>query len=375
MCITAALWADDKETFNTESLLIGADAMARGGSYIAGAGSSPLFQNFAVSTAPKFSFTAFTLMSALNYLSAAYAQNGFALGVLTLQDSAGYNRDENNNLTGGQINYSDSTIYGSYGLALGSLNLGLRLKYVSRSLSEIASARGYALDFSGLYTLNDHWSFGLAAANISQSSLLWADGRAEMFPVNTILGVKYSIFGREDKLNLFADLRLEYNDFFNCLGLEWKPLPLFALRGGLTQVSAWQEDREIKLFQPAAGLGLNLFGFSFDYAFNPDADLADSVSHFFTLGYTFGSAAQPAAGSDDLSSEAEQSAAAAGAADTDTTLDTDTELMPNGRRRIYKDILHLPQEDQLIIEDLGYLDMYKPAEIDEPAADTDNTDK
>jgi hypothetical protein len=342
--MTAVLQADDKETFNTESLLIGADAIGRGGAYIAGSGSSPLFQNFALSCAPKFSFTVFTPLSELNYLAAAYAQNGFALGLLTLQDSAGYSRDEFNNLTGSKINYSDSTIYGSYALALGSLNLGLRLKYVARSLSEIASARGYSLDFNTLYAFNEYWSLGLSAANIFQSSLHWSDGRAEMFPSGAIFGVKYSVFGAEERLNLFADLRWEDSDFFNCLGLEWRPIPLFALRGGLTQISTWQEKREIKLLKPAAGLGLELFDFSFDYAFNPDMDLAGSVSHFFTLGYTFGSAEwQP------VQPGEEQSGAEADPADT--------ELMPDGRRRIYKDISHLSLEEQHIIEDLGYLEI------------------
>jgi hypothetical protein len=344
MCTPAALWADDKETFNAESLLIGADAIARGGSYIAGPSGSPLFQNFALSTPPQFSFTAFTLLGELNYLSAAYAQNGWALGFLTLQDSAGYNRDENNNLTGGRINYNDSTIYASYGFGLHKLNLGLRLKYVSRSLSEIARAQGYSLDLTGLYACNEYWSLGFSAANISYSSLRWADGRAEIFPANAILGVKYSVFGAEDKLNLLADLRLEDSDAFHCLGLEWRPVPLFILRGGLAQTYVWQNDREIKQFKPAAGIGLNLWGLSFDYAYSPDTELADGVTHFFTLGYTFNKA-EPAAlsGADDAAAEHE----------SDKADDTH-----KGRQRIYKDIYHLPPEDQLDIEDLGYLNIF-----------------
>ena len=351
MCITPLL-ADDKETFNTESLLIGADAIGRGGSYIAGAGGSPLFQNFARQSAPQFSFTAFTLMSELNYLSASYAQNGFGLGFLVMRDGAGYNRDENNNLTGGQINYSDSTVYGSYALAFGSFNLGLRLKYVSRALSGIAAARGYALDFSGLYTLNDYWSFGLAAANITQGSIRWTDGRAEVFPVYTILGVKYSIFGREDRLNIFADLRWEQEAVFNCLGLEWRPVPLFVLRGGLAETYVWQEDREIKAFKPAAGLGLDLFGFAFDYAFSPDIELAESVTHFFTLGYTFG-AGSPA------ENDGRGAASDGDGADTEAPDEAeDADQTPQGRRRMYKDIGDLPLDEQLVIEDLGYLDIF-----------------
>jgi hypothetical protein len=361
--LLTGLFADDKETFNTESLLIGADAIARGGSYIAGAGGSPLFQNFALSTPPKFSFTAFTLLGELNYLSAAYAQNGFALGLLTLQDGAGYNRDEQNRLTGGQISYSDSTFYGSYGLALGSLNLGLRLKYVSRALSEIAAAHGYSLDFTGLYACNEYWSLGFSAANISRTSLRWSDGRAELFPTSAIFGLKYSVFGAADKLNLFADLRLENGDYFNCLGLEWRPAALFVLRGGASQTYVWQNEREAKLFRPAAGLGLELFGFSFDYAFSPDADLADGLSHFFTLGYTFNSISSTSSAADP--EQAEQAAAENTAAD----VPADSPAV-QGRRRIYKDIFHLPLEEQLIIEDLGYLGITK---LDDPAAPTPDT--
>jgi hypothetical protein len=369
ICLAGLLFADDKETFNAESLVIGADAIGRGGSYIGGSGSSSLFQNFALSVPPRVSFTAFTLMSELNYLSASYAQNGFALGLLALQDSAGYNRDEFNNLTGGRINYSDSTVYAAYGFALGSLNLGLRLKYVSRSLSGIASARGYSLDFSGLYALNEYWAFGLSAANISQSSLRWADGRAEMFPASTVLGAKYSVFGAENCLSFFADLRSENSDFFNSLGLEWRPVSLLALRGGASQTCVWQDDREIKTFQLAAGLGLDLFGFSFDYAFNPDAGLADSVSHFFTLGYAFGAGKQPAAGTAAGQSGEEQSNAGTAGAGFHAT-----DQAPRGRRRLYKDILHLTPEEQLVIEDLGFLDIYKPQDA-EPDGTPETTAK
>ncbi|GBR73847.1 hypothetical protein NO1_1128 [Candidatus Termititenax aidoneus] len=337
MCTAVALRAEEKETYTADALLIGADAIGRGGSYIAGAGNSPLFQNFARQSALQFSFTAFKLLSELNYLSASYAQNGFGLGFLTMQDSAGYNRDENNNLTGGQINYSDSTIYAAYGFALDKLNLGLRLKYTTKSLGETANASGFALDLAALYSLNAYWSLGALLNNVpNTSSLRWSDGRTEIFAASGILGVKYSVFGEQNNLNLYTDLNFEKSVIFPSGGVEWRPAEMLALRGGLAQVYTWQDDRETIQLKPSAGLGLNLFGLFFDYAYSPDTELADSVTHFFTLSYIFGDLAA----NNDLAPEPEKR--------TDDA---------HRRQRIYKDIYNLSPEDQLDIEDLGYLNI------------------
>jgi hypothetical protein len=359
MCTPAALWAEEKETYTLDALSIGADAMGRGGAYLTDADSSPVFQNFALATAPRFSFSSFKLLSELNYLSAAYAQNGLSLGFLTMQDSAGYQRDENNNLLGGRINYSDSTIYAAYGFALDKLHLGLRLKYQTRSLAETAAAQGYSLDFASSYSLNSFWSFGLALFNISNTALLWTDGREEKFPVRGALGGRYSVFGAEQVLNFYTDARFEDNDVFFSLGTEWRPVSLLTLRGGFSQANVWvwQSDREIKQFTPAAGLGLNLWGLSFDYAYSPDADLAENLTHFFTLGYTFNTGSS--SGETEKLSTAEKDASAAAV---------------TGRRRIYKDIYHLPLEEQYLIEDLGYLgisqlDDTPPSAPDETAAE------
>jgi hypothetical protein len=358
--LMTCVFAEQKETYSVESLLIGADALGRGGAYLGGrAGSSPVFQNFAARTNAQVSLTAFKLINEINYLSAAYAQNGWGLGFLTVRDSAGYRRDADNNLLGGQINYSDSTIYGTYALELQRLNLGLRLKYTNRIMAEIDSAKGYSLDLSAGYRLNEYWSFGGELTNIFFSALHWADGLQELFPVSGGLGASYSVFGREQRLNLYSDIYWENGGKRWSGGLEWRPADLLTLRGGFVRASVWQAETEIQKLKPTAGLGLNLYGLTFDYAYNPDDDLAENVTHFFTLGYRFGGAEVAAAERDD-----EQDARP----DIDIAREQEpgneeasAEPVPK-RQRIFKDIDHLPPEDQLLIEDLGYLNFMEEQE-------------
>ena len=350
-------FAEQKETYSVESLLIGADALGRGGAYLGGQAGDPVFQNFAVATGARVSLTAFKLINEINYLSAAYAQNGWGLGFLTMRDSAGYRRDEHNNLLGGRIDYSDSTVYGTGVWELGDLNLGLRLKYTSRIMSGVDSAKGYSLDLGASYSLNEYWGFGGELTNVSFTSLHWADGERELFPVSGGLGASYSVFGREQRLNLYSDIYFENGGNRWSGGLEWRPADILTLRGGFVRASVWQDEVEVQKLKPAAGLGLNLFGLTFDYAYNPDDELAENVTHFFTLGYRFGNRETTdmehnAVAGHDIVPDREQ------APDNG---EAGAEPVPK-RRRIFKDIGHLPPEEQLLIEDLGYLELIKGQE-------------
>jgi hypothetical protein len=350
LCICS--FAEQKETYGVESLLVGADALGRGGAYLGGrTGGSPVFQNFSAKTGARVSLTAFKLIGEINYLSAAYAQNGFGLGFLTVQDSAGYRRDEDNNLLGGRIGYSDSTVYGACALELGRLNLGLRLKYTDRIMTEVDSAKGYSLDLSAGYSLNEHWSFGGELTNASFTALHWADGARELFPVAGGLGVGYSVFGREQRLNLYSDLYFENGGGRWSGGLDWRPADLLALRGGFIRASSWQDGTIVQKLKPTAGLGLNLFGLTFDYAYNPGDDLAENITHFFTLGYLFNSAESGAVPAESVAESAPPEEAQSAA-----------EQKP-ARKRLFRDIEHLPPEDQLLIEDIGYLRLIEGQEL------------
>jgi hypothetical protein len=363
LCVTVMLGAEDKETYALESLLIGADALGRGGSYItAENGVSPVFQNFAISATPCVSLTAFRFLGEVDYLSAAYTQNGFSFGFLTVQDSAGYGRDAQNNLTGGQIRYSDATLYAAYGLTLDRLSLGARLKHTEKDMSGIARASGQSLDLSLLDRLNEYWSFGLGLNNIFRTTLRWSGGREEAFPSNAVLGGKYSVFGLAQILNFYLNLNLEDRELFQSGGVEWWLAELLALRLGFSQFNAWQNEQEVKDVKLTAGLGFRLYNMSFDYAYDPGEEIAENVTHFFTLGYIF-----PAGQKKQEQKQAEDTA-------NSVTESNDEDSSPkNYRRRIYKDIGDLPLDEQLIIEDLGYLNIF--SKLDDPERPVDATDK
>jgi hypothetical protein len=337
-----------KQTYGLESILAGADAMGRGGAYLTNADSNHfVFQNYSLlqeDITPRVSLTVFKLLNEVNYLSAAYSQGNFSLGFLDIQESGGYVRDLKNNLIGGKIGYRDTTLFGAYAFRYSDFQLGVRGKYYSKVFSEIeGSAYGLALDLAGAYRYDQYWSFGAELNNLFGTSLLWNDGFTEKFPQSFGLGLKFRAFGPEgywhdwfdQQLDFYSDLRLEENGSFMNAGLEYWLSRHIALRAGLNQTYTVDEDNnDSKYTRFVAGVGFNWLGLYFDYAYNPGDDIAANVTHFFTLAYRFS-----------LPPEAVP------------TPEPVIEILslPPPRQRMFSDIDHLTLEEQIAIEDSGYL--------------------
>jgi hypothetical protein len=337
------LSAETKQAYGLDDLLAGADAFGRGGAYLAAENnSSYIFQNYALlgrPEPPRLTLTAFKLLSEVNYLAAAYSQGNFAAGVLNIQEHGGYVRDKKNNVTGGQIGYDDTTVYGAYGLRLEDYNLytGARLKYHSKVFSEIeAAAWGVALDLSALYTVNSYLTIGARLNNALATPLSWTDGLQEKLPPGLGLGGRFRVFGpqglwpQEQITEVYLDANLE-NTVFLGGGLEYWPSERIALRAGFKQLPAATDEREDKITKFTAGVGFNWQNIYIDYAYNPGDDLAENITHFFTLAYRFSAPPPPP-----------------------------PEPIPEPqplplRKRIFFDTVHLGAEEQILIEDLGYL--------------------
>ncbi|GBR74080.1 hypothetical protein NO1_1313 [Candidatus Termititenax aidoneus] len=282
------LLADAKDTYNLEPLLIGADAMARGGAYLAAPQSSHyVFQNYAFlgDTSPRLSLSAFKLLNEVNYLDAAYSQANFSLGFLTVQENGGYLRTAANQLAGGRIGFQDTTIYGAYGASFDAFGLGARLKYRQKYFSGFsANASGTALDLAGFYKLNSFWSFGTELNNIVATPLDWSDGEREKFLPEYGLGLRFHPFTHVD---FYTDVNLVENTSFWHIGTDYWLGQNMVLRCGFEEAYDLQYETETKHFKFTAGLGFNLWGFYFDYAYNPGDDMAENFTHFFTLSYRF----------------------------------------------------------------------------------------
>ena len=303
--LSASLTAEVKiADTSADTLVIGADAYGRGGTYLAASDSNHyVFQNYSFLNSrqqPRISLATFQLLDDVNYLTAAYTHGNFSFGFMNISDSSGYLRDENNNLLGSKISYNDSTFYAAYGLGNEILGAGIRLKYYSRAYSGVdASASGTAMDLAAFTNPVQYITFGLEACNLIGSGLQWSNDQQEEFLKSYGLGIRLKLAGPEgllrmaQALDIYLDTILNDDNSFCHFGLEyWCAQPL-VLRLGLNQyLDVDSELRENLKYSFTAGLGFNWNDFYFDYAYNP-GDIAENVSHFFTLAYRFGKPVKP----------------------------------------------------------------------------------
>ncbi|GBR74974.1 putative surface protein [Candidatus Termititenax aidoneus] len=352
--VLAVLAAESKDTYELSPLLIGADAVGRGAAYLGGEDSNHyVFQNYSFltpQTTPRASLTVFKLINEINYLSAAYSQDAFSLGFLTIQDSGGFVRDADDNLTGGKIGYNDTTLYGAYAFQFDRFDVGARLKYQSKYFSEVdTSAWGLSLDLAGHHQLTKHLMLGAELGNVAGTALKWTDGLEEKIPLNFGIGGQFKLFGPDGywqdwdwlarRTDVYADLRLEDRNSLLKTGVEFWPHDRVALRGGLQQINDIQDDENARLWRFTAGAGVNWNGIYFDYAFNPGDDIAENITHFFTISYRFAVPEKPATPDIEVIPEPEPVIVVAAPL----------------RYRMFTDIDAYSLDEQYIMEDLGYL--------------------
>ncbi|MDR2428783.1 MAG: hypothetical protein LBD62_03145 [Candidatus Margulisbacteria bacterium] len=296
--LLAFCWsAAARQAVGLDAMSVGADAMARGGAYLTAEQSGHyVFQNYAFLgrlSAPRFSLTAFDLISEVGYFSAAYSQNNFSLGFLRVQESGGELRDNAGNQRGGEISYTDSTVYGAYGFAAGRYAFGLRGKLQSKYFSEVdVSAAGLALDLAGAYQAQPYLTFGAELGNILATDLSWSNGLVENYGRSLGLGALFKVWGADGywagykwPLHVYADVRAVETDHFWGAGAEYWLGSHIALRGGLKQTRDARGEQNAKLLQFTAGLGFNFANIYLDYAYNSGDNVAGNITHFFTLSY------------------------------------------------------------------------------------------
>ncbi|MDR1324214.1 MAG: S-layer homology domain-containing protein [Candidatus Margulisbacteria bacterium] len=344
--------AEQKGTYGLEPLLTGADTYGRGGAYLAAEDNNNyVFQNYSFlnkRVTPRVALTAFKLISEINYLSASYSQDNFSLGFLTIQETGGFVRDSQNNLLGGRIGYNDTTLYGAYAFQFENFNLGVRAKYFSKYFSEVdTSAWGLSLDLAGYYEYGRYWTFGAALDNVVGTALQWTDDLQEKFPLALGVGGRFRAFGPagfwqewdwlRSQTDFYADLRLEERNSLFKTGVEYWPHEMIALRAGLAQYNDVQDGDDVRPWKFTAGAGINWNGIYFDYAYNSGDDIAENITHFFTISYRFAPPEKPAT--------------------------PEIEVIPEPvvvpvqplRYKMFTDIDDYRPDEQYIMEDLGYL--------------------
>lgn len=185
-------------------------------------------------------------------------------------------RDANGRVvsSGTSFDYANSVIALSWGRMLReNLAGGATLKSFSKGFTGgYSSGSGFDLDLGLLFKPRPNLTAGIAIQNILPTGISWDTGTNEDVPMLIKAGINHPV--KEDVL-IAADIDL--SPFALHSGVEWQVNKMFALRGGLDQVSDG--------LNLGMGMGIDFRRFKFDYAYYKDNTLDANSTHYFTLGF------------------------------------------------------------------------------------------
>jgi hypothetical protein len=128
--------------------------------------------------------------------------------------------------------------------------------------------------------------------------LTYASGHQESYPVGLKVGSAFKLIGDEDALKSFKGNELTLlldADSYPTLqnypllwhtGLEWKPIPFIALRYGIDQDALGDGNGKLQVVSDNCyGVGVELNGFNFDYAYHTYAGGSELNNYYFSLAY------------------------------------------------------------------------------------------
>jgi len=291
-----SLSSEAKDT--ADFLMVGADAIGRGGTYLAVKDSNyAVFQNYAFlhdSQTPRMSLSTFRLLDEVSYLTASYSHSNLSFGLMNRSNSSGYYRDENNKLIGsGEIRDNEFALYAACGFIKDWFGVGARLKYFYKDFSIVnESASGAALDLAAFADVNRYITLGAELNNVIGTGMIWSTGKEEEFMRTFGLGARFKVLGlngllqvgqfAEQEADIFLDIIFRDDNMLGHVGFEYRPLEYMALRLGLMQYPELTDT----VYRLTAGLGFNWENIYFDYAYAP-GEFSDDITHFFTLSYRF----------------------------------------------------------------------------------------
>jgi hypothetical protein len=202
-----------------------------------------------------------------------------------------------------------------------NLSYGASVKVIYRNIGQFANAWGFGLD-AGLQYQKNNWRFGLLARDITSTFNAWSFNEEEL-----LVEVQDSIFNfaPENALEITLPKVLLgvsrnfviYNDFSAMveldadftfdgqrhvliesdpvsidphLGIEIDYRKLVFVRfgvGNFQRIKNFDRSKSLTL-QPNFGIGINIYGFSIDYALTDIGDQSIALySNIFSLRYTF----------------------------------------------------------------------------------------
>lgn len=153
---------------------------------------------------------------------------------------------------------------------------------------------GKEIDVGFKYRYNPYLDIAVNFANILPADfggkIIYPNGTEQMLPAIAKTGIRI----KRDALNFYAgyDVNLERNYYPNLahFGAEYTLNPVVALRCGFDQnVSAVTGSI---ISNPTFGVGFDLSGFKFDYAYHFYHNEASNVTHYLSVGYILPEPAQ-----------------------------------------------------------------------------------
>lgn len=188
------------------------------------------------------------------------------------------------------------------------ISFGLNLKFFQSGMTggsiTQGSASGNEMDLGMMY--NPPWSFLTLGASLKNAlpasmggRLLYASGHSESYPAVADLGVSFNLLGKQNAFRTWGNnevkLLYDYN-YYPTLsgqpptmhyGVEYKPIPMIALRFGIDQsVSSNDQGNLAAVSDLTSGVGFQLGGFSFDYAYRSFAGVNGVSNNFISLSYS-----------------------------------------------------------------------------------------
>ncbi len=229
----------------------------------------------------------------------------------------------------GVINYDnvssfsagDYAFFGSYArnLKVPGMSIGGTAKVIYRQVGDFAKSWGFGVDAGLRYELNDHYTFGVLARDVTSTFNAWVFTLDEQtqnvflhtgndIPENGLeltlprfilaasttydLGKKGMYIGGEIDLDLTTDGKRNTLISMNPIsidphvGIKVGFRQLIQVRGGLSNIQQFSNLDDTKYWgvQPNLGLGVAFKGFSLDYAFTRlGAGEANYYTHIFSI--------------------------------------------------------------------------------------------
>jgi hypothetical protein len=220
----------------------------------------------------------------------------FGVGYIGATTPAGYHTYYVGGVTteGGAMNYTNQMFILSYGKEVsGNVGVGANVKFLSQgldgSISNAPSASGMSLDLGAMYEPTSRLTIGATLQNIA-GSVNWSTGENETLPKLFKLGCAYKAL-ENVTVALDTDFDLDGGrDMVAHGGAEWQVIPFLSLRAGIDQQAASiSEGTTGTTTDYVLGVGLNLGGFRFDYAYRQDPNFSELSTNYFSICYTGGS--------------------------------------------------------------------------------------